>query len=164
MAPLARAFIGDYMIRPYFQCYASALNTAAAAFTSAASQDTGYTLVHWQNVGMTGIMLFCRDPSTVLSLKSSDVGFGHGDMANKGAVGIRVVLEKRRPPGESPHTEMTFVSTHLAAMEWNLDKRNKNWESIVSGLCEFCHPNKRESPVAHEFFTHFVVWPAACSI
>jgi hypothetical protein len=147
MAPLARAFIGDYMIWPYIQCYASALSMASAAFTSVASQDPGYTLVHWQNVGMTGIVLFCRDASTVLSLKSSDVGFGHGDMANKGAVGIRVVLEKRGLPGESSHTEMTFVSAHLAAMEWNLDKRNKNWESIVSGLCECCHPNKQESRV-----------------
>ncbi|KAI0388576.1 DNase I-like protein [Xylariaceae sp. FL0594] len=143
MAPLARAFIGDYMTRPYFQAYASALNRATAASAAASPRDdAGFTLVHWRNVGMTSIMLFCRDPSAVLSLQSSDVGFGPGDMANKGAVGVRVVMEKRGAQGESSHTEMTFVSAHLAAMEWNLDKRNKNWQAIVSGLL-FEDPKKR---------------------
>ncbi|KAI1320428.1 DNase I-like protein [Xylariaceae sp. FL0255] len=134
MAPLAKAFIGSYMIGPFFQCYEVSVNTAAAAFV--AGQDPAsrpkppfYTVIATRNVGMTGIVLLARDPSVVHGLQSSEVGFGAGDMANKGAVGLRMLFAR-----DSQSTELTFVSTHLAAMEWNLDKRNKNWESIVSGL------------------------------
>ncbi|KAI1818558.1 DNase I-like protein [Poronia punctata] len=135
MAPLANAFIGGSMIKPYFQSYTSALNLATSESMSSQSGKPPYTLVHWHNVGMTGIMLFCHDRVSVLKLQSSVVGFGAGDMANKGAAGIRVHVSKEgQPRGRMQDTELTFVSAHLAAMEWNLEKRNQNWRSIVSGL------------------------------
>ncbi|KAI1079603.1 DNase I-like protein [Whalleya microplaca] len=139
MSPLAHAFIGSYVLHPYFQRYESAVNFAAAKFVADEDRrhqpkDCPYTLVTTRNVGMTGIMLFARDPTAVQDLQAAEVGFGAGDMANKGAVGLRMLYRKKNARGILKETELTFVSTHLAHMEWNLEKRNKNWESIVSGL------------------------------
>ncbi|KAI5917278.1 inositol 5-phosphatase [Camillea tinctor] len=139
MAPLAKAFIGSYVLNPYFQSFEHAVNLAAANFIAEEerhnrSKDNPYTLVRTHNVGMTGIMLFARDPDAVHGLQAAEVGFGAGDMANKGAVGLRMLYQKASAEGDIRETELTFVGTHLAAMEWNLEKRNKNWESIVSGL------------------------------
>ncbi|XXH05853.1 serine/threonine protein kinase [Hypoxylon texense] len=140
MSPMAQAFIGSYVLGPYFQRYESAVNLAAAKFVAEEERqhrpkDRPYTLVMTRNVGMTGIMLFAREPSAVRNLQAAEVGFGAGDMANKGAVGLRALYEKQGAGGRvSASTELTFVSAHLEAMEWNLDRRNKNWESIVSGL------------------------------
>ncbi|KAI1374899.1 DNase I-like protein [Hypoxylon crocopeplum] len=140
MAPLAHAFIGSYMINPYFQRYESAVNIAAARFAAEQERqhrpkDRPYTLVSTRSVGMTGVMLFACEPAAVRNLQAAEVGFGTGDMANKGAVGLRMTYKRENPDsGVSTRTELTFVSAHLAAMEWNLDRRNKNWETIVSGL------------------------------
>ncbi|KAI1345543.1 Endonuclease/exonuclease/phosphatase [Xylaria sp. FL0043] len=103
-----------------------------------------YTLVTTRNVGMTGILLFARDPGALQDVKSTEVSFGAGDMANKGAVGLRMLLSKHDADGRKIQTELTFVGTHLAPHEWNLEKRNKNWASIVSGLL-FEDPKKLRS-------------------
>jgi hypothetical protein len=138
MAPLTNAFIGSYMISNYFQSFESTINLAACSLVTEQGQDPPrnppYTLVDARNVGMTGIMLLSRDPVALLNLQSAEVGFGTGDMGNKGAVGLRMLCAKKDARGETRHTELTFVSTHLAAMEWNLEKRNRDWESIVSRL------------------------------
>ncbi|KAI1100987.1 DNase I-like protein [Jackrogersella minutella] len=140
MSPLARAFIGSYVLSPYFERYESAINIAATKFAAEEERqnrpkDSPFTLVSMHNVGMTGIMLFARDPAALQNIKVAEVGFGAGDMANKGAVGLRTLYRKEDTDGSLlASVELTFVSAHLAAMEWNLNKRNKNWESIVSGL------------------------------
>ncbi|GAP92089.1 putative endonuclease exonuclease phosphatase [Rosellinia necatrix] len=164
MAPLAESFIGPYMISSYYQKYASAVNLAAShrlaaergqvqqgpwkepeADSREGSQDghqrrgdvpgsSPYTLVTTRNVGMTGIMLFARDPNAIHDLQSTEVGFGAGGMANKGAVGLRLLFSKEDAQGRERQTELTFVGTHLTAHEWNLENRNRNWETIVSGL------------------------------
>lgn len=143
MAPLPSAFIGSYLLKPYFDRYESALNLAADKCVAdegrpprSRDRNRPYTLVTTRNVGMTGIMLFARDPAAISDLQAAEVGFGAGDMANKGAVGLRMYYEKA-----GTQTQLTFVSTHLAAMEWNLERRNRNWESIVSGLV-FADPRK----------------------
>ncbi|KAI0169735.1 DNase I-like protein [Hypoxylon sp. FL1284] len=157
MAPMAQAFIGSYMLAPYFQRYESAVNLAAAKFVGEEGGQHGqkvYTLLTTRNVGMTGIMLFARSPAAVRGLQAAEVGFGAGDMANKGAVGLRALYEKQGADGRiTASTELTFVSAHLEAMEWNLNRRNKNWESIVSGLL-FEDPKKfAERPSLHP--THY---------
>ncbi|KXJ94162.1 inositol 5-phosphatase [Microdochium bolleyi] len=153
MAPLAKAFIGTQMLGQYFGAYGEALNRAAARHhaehASSGEDATGkkdpFSLVATRNVGMTSSMLFARDAAAVSNVRAAEVGFGAGDMANKGAVGLRLLYTgesdsdsgSRSGSGRearSNKTEMTFVTTHLAAMEWNLAKRNKNWESLVSGL------------------------------
>ncbi|KAI1263909.1 DNase I-like protein [Xylariaceae sp. FL1019] len=148
MAPLADAFIGSYMISPYFSKYEQAVNMAAANFVAeqAASpeqipKEPIFTLVTSRNVGMTGIMLFARDPSALRKTKDTEVGFGAGQMGNKGAVGVRSLFVRQNAKGISKATELTFVATHLQAFEWNLEKRNQNWETIVSGLRkQYIHP------------------------
>lgn len=97
-----------------------------------------YTLVRSKNVGMTSILLFARDPKTVTDIQEAEVGFGAAEMGNKGAVGFRIVYE---PLGSDQSSEMTFVATHLAAMEWNLARRNANWAAIMRGLT-FDNPEK----------------------
>lgn len=74
-------------------------------------------------------MLFARDPARLKDIQAAEVGFGAAEMGNKGAVGLRALYEI---DGES--TELTFVATHLAAMEWNLPRRNANWGTIMRGL------------------------------
>ncbi|KAI0405592.1 Endonuclease/exonuclease/phosphatase [Xylaria palmicola] len=148
MAPLAQSFIGSYMIEPYFQAYASAVHIAARSCLNWTGQDredgpfdSPYTLVASRNVGMTGIMLFALDPRAVSGVTSTEVSFGAGEMANKGAVGLRMLFSKKNALGYPRHTELTFVATHLAPHEWNLERRNRNWETIVSGLL-FRNPRK----------------------
>ncbi|KAI1122828.1 Endonuclease/exonuclease/phosphatase [Nemania abortiva] len=154
-----------------FQCYASAVNLAArndVAWSGRAQErDRGvvgcsdadedayqnqeepggspYTLVTSRNVGLTGIMLFALNPEALHHLKSTEVGFGAGDMGNKGALGLRMLFSKEDAGGRTRQTELTFVGTHLAAHEWNLEKRNKHWENIVSGLL-FEDPKKLRGP------------------
>lgn len=141
VAPLTDAFRGSYFLDPYLSCYESALNQAAARYIADEQRedrpvDPPYTLVKKCNVGMTGIMLFARDPNSLANVKAAEVGFGAGGQANKGAVGLRLTFRK-----DTEITELTFVSAHLAAMEWNLERRNKNWASVVSGLV-FENPRK----------------------
>lgn len=53
-------------------------------------------------------------------------------MGNKGAVSVRILYDVDGTGAAS--TEMTFVATHLAAMEWNLARRNANWAAIMQRL------------------------------
>ncbi|KAK3954351.1 putative PI phosphatase [Pseudoneurospora amorphoporcata] len=160
VAPLAYSFIGPYFLNPYYARYAEALNLAAGQLLDQADDNYGtstssngavsnggdpYTLVRAKNVGMTAILLFARDPSKIKQIEEAECGFGAADMGNKGAVGLRVTWSDGKDTtistGEPKTTELTFVATHLAAMEWNLKKRNANWRSIVSGLT-FANPRE----------------------
>ncbi|KAK1750287.1 DNase I-like protein [Echria macrotheca] len=153
VAPLSYAFIGSYFLNPYYARYEEALNLASARLLSTsldhvqdgseyAHQTAGgarisprpYTLVRAKNVGMTSILLFARDPAAVQRIEEAECGFGAADMGNKGAVGLRVTWGDH-----ARSTEVTLVATHLAAMEWNLKKRNANWRTIMSSLT-FANP------------------------
>lgn len=151
VAPLSYSFIGAYFLNPYYARYEEALNLASArlleakALPSDGSQASPrptprpYTLVRAKNVGMTAILLFARDPTHIHKIEEAERGFGAADMGNKGAVGLRVTWSDAPNGATTPATEVTLVATHLAAMEWNLKKRNANWRTIVSGLT-FANP------------------------
>ncbi|KAL7808254.1 DNase I-like protein [Trichoderma gracile] len=154
VAPLSYAFIGDYFLKQYFERFGEALNLAAslhhsqtgyyqnASTTSSTSSlplaptspsnrgKQHFTLVKALNVGYTAIMLFARHPDRLTNIQEAEVGFGVAEMGNKGAVGLRALYEA----GNGESTELTFVATHLAAMEWNLPRRNANWGAIMRGL------------------------------
>ncbi|KAK3898517.1 Endonuclease/exonuclease/phosphatase, partial [Staphylotrichum tortipilum] len=153
VAPLSYAFIGPYFLNPYYARFGEALNRASSrllAGTAAAADGddsspsaplTGasgepYTLMRSKNVGMTAILLYARDPARIQKIEEAECGFGAADMGNKGAVGLRVTW---RGDDATTDAEFTFVAAHLAAMEWNLKKRNANWRAIVSGLT-FANP------------------------
>ncbi|KAH8729642.1 putative inositol 5-phosphatase [Ilyonectria robusta] len=141
IAPLSYCFIGGYFLNPYLTRFEEAVNIAAQnhgdahpaqgdSLTQPAGPARPYTLVRANNVGYTGIMLFARDPSRLQDIQEAEVGFGAAEMGNKGAVGLRMLYEG----GSGESTEVTFVSTHLAAMEWNLPRRNANWAAIMRGM------------------------------
>ncbi|KAK3363428.1 DNase I-like protein [Lasiosphaeria hispida] len=152
VAPLSHAFVGSYFLNPYFSRYEEALNLASARLvatiedgdsdgtTSVTEQAERrvpphpYTLVRAKNVGMTAILLFARDPGALRQIEEAECGFGAADMGNKGAVGLRVIWSEPSAAELGRSAELTFVATHLAAMEWNLKKRNANWRTIMSGL------------------------------
>ncbi|RCI08733.1 hypothetical protein L249_4741 [Ophiocordyceps polyrhachis-furcata BCC 54312] len=166
VAPLSKAFVGEYFLRGYLERFEEAVNGAAMTMTpkrkktktktktketemetetetettSTASttttttktttENTPYTLVKARNVGYTAMMLFARHPARLSAVREAEVGFGAADMGNKGAVGMRTLYSD----DDGRTTELTFVATHLAAMEWNLPRRNANWAAIMRGL------------------------------
>lgn len=114
--------------------------------------DYPYKLVEARNVGMTAILLFARKPDAIHHIQLAECAFGIANMGNKGAVALRVTYSDAGtaaggdgeagdgpaggPPGtagaaERRTTELTFVATHLAAMEYNLRRRNANWATIM---------------------------------
>lgn len=140
IAPLSYCFIGGYFLNPYLARFEEAVNLAATHYADALRDDVTrlaappvkpYSVVRAKNVGYTGIVLLARDPARLRNVQEAEVGFGAADMGNKGAAGLRVVYEGR---GKGEETELTFVATHLAAMEWNLPRRNANWAAIVRGM------------------------------
>ena len=155
MAPLSYSFIGSYFPNPYYARYDEALNLASLRLLADEGGDANdegrrydtlptkasrpYTLVRAKNVGLTAILLFARDPAAVRHGEEAECGFGAADMGNKGAVGLRVTYEPQDAGGLARTTEVTLVATHLAAMEWNLKKRNANWRTIMSSLT-FANP------------------------
>ena len=141
IAPLSYCFIGGYFLTPYLSRFEEAVNLAATHYAdtirgitrpepSIAGPVKPYTVIRAKNVGYTGIILLVRDPTRLQNIQEAEVGFGAADMGNKGAVGLRLLYEGSK--GRS--TELTFVATHLAAMEWNLARRNANWAAIVRGM------------------------------
>lgn len=83
---------------------------------------------------MTALLMFARDLSVIHDVEVAHCGFGVADMGNKGAVGMRISYGGSDTIPDSKHSKLTFVATHLAAMEWNVRRRNANWRSIVASL------------------------------
>lgn len=146
VAPLGFSFVGGYFLNPYISRFEDALNLAAVRFddennrtkdnvisvTPTADQPKKpYGLVKTGNVGYTALLVFARDLDRVKDVQEAEVGFGTADMGNKGAIGVRCLFEGA---GGGDGTEVTFVATHLAAMEWNLARRNANWAAVMRGM------------------------------
>lgn len=105
--------------------------------------DYPYKLVEARNVGMTAIMVFARKPDAIHHIKHAECAFGIANMGNKGAIALRVTYADAGTTDsddggsdvngdtdsavERRTAEITFVATHLAAMEYNLRRRNANW-------------------------------------
>jgi hypothetical protein len=145
---MSYSFIGGYFLNPYIRQFEDALNLAALRHhdgvvtvtpTAGEQPRKPYSLIRSGNVGYTAIILFAREPERVEDVLEAEVGFGAADMGNKGAVGLRCVFNKGENGGGKG--EVTLVATHLAAMEWNLAKRNANWAAIVRGLT-FANPEE----------------------
>ncbi|KEY68748.1 hypothetical protein S7711_00619 [Stachybotrys chartarum IBT 7711] len=146
VAPMSYSFIGGYFLNPYIAKFEEAINLAAIQYgeerqdvvsvsPSGQGPKKAYTLVKAGNVGYTAILLFARDPTRVRDVQEAEVGFGAAEMGNKGAVGLRATYQVE----DGTSTEITFVATHLAAMEWNLHRRNANWAAIMNRMA-FANP------------------------
>lgn len=101
-----------------------------------------YTLIAKKALGGTALLVFTRDGSTtkrVADVRVAEAAVGvFGLMGNKGAVGVRVVLEGEEgwdEKGEGQGEEIvTLVVAHLAAHDRGLERRNCDWRSIVQRL------------------------------
>ncbi|CAK7272601.1 hypothetical protein SEPCBS119000_005212 [Sporothrix epigloea] len=162
VAPLGCAFVGSYFLDPYLSRFGEALYLAVSRAkdghqlgddSNEDDEETGetvqiqqgqprpqkkayqpYHFVRQANVGMTAILMFARDPSAVHDVEVAHCGFGVADMGNKGAVGLRISYGNKDAFSASKLSKLTFVATHLAAMEWNVRLRNANWQSIAANL------------------------------
>jgi hypothetical protein len=130
IAPITHSFIGGSFLIPYFSRFHHAVQNAAIKLAGATNDTPMYTAIAARNVGMTGIMVFSKDPSAIQDLETGGVGVGMADMGNKGAIGVRFTYHG----GGAASTELTFVAAHLAAMEEELLRRNEDWKNIVRGL------------------------------
>lgn len=131
VAQIAQSFIGGSFLVPYFARFEDAVNIAAEQISG--NSTDRYTSVVTRHVGMTAIIVFAKDPATIESIETAGVGLGASEMGNKGAVGVRLLYRDVNSTGEAS-TELTFVAAHLAAMEWELERRNEDWKNIVRGL------------------------------
>lgn len=127
LAPLPQSFVGGFLLAPYFGRFHHAVQKAARKLSGV--DDDPYTLIAARNIGMTGIMVFAKDPDAIQDLETAGVGVGVADMGNKGAVAARFAYQQ----GDS-HTELAFVAAHLAAMEDAVPRRNEDWKNIVRRL------------------------------
>lgn len=128
IAPIAYSFLGG----SYLQCYLNEF-TKAVDIAGTSLNGASYVNIVNRNVGMTAMMVFVLREQTkrVRSLKTAEVGVGLLEMGNKGAVGV--VMEFESQEDEAP-VSLTFVSAHLAPMEWNVKRRNEDWKNIVRRL------------------------------
>lgn len=133
-APLSYAFLGARYLDPYIHAYVTAIQNATS---SVLRQD--FSLVGRNNVGMTVVLVFVKDVNLdkIKYVDYAGVGCGLWNMGNKAGVGIKIGYEV--PQGEDTDldasiVELTFVGMHLAPHEWNVERRNQDWEAIVRGL------------------------------
>ncbi len=140
IAPLPLALIGGSFLIPYFEKFYDAVQKASRKYASAEENGPVYSPIAARNLGMTGIMIFAKDPSCIKDIETGGVGVGLWEMGNKGAVGVRFTFQQG-----PASTELTFVAAHLAAMEGELQRRNEDWKNIVRGLVFSSTTSKRKT-------------------
>lgn len=126
IAPIPYSLIGGSFLVPYFNRFHDAVEKASKKLTN---DESSYTPIAARNIGLTGIMIFAKDPTLIKDLEAGEIGVGAWSMGNKGAIGIRFTYGNG-----NTSTELTFVATHLAAHEEELRRRNQDWKNIVRGL------------------------------
>ncbi|KAA8568875.1 hypothetical protein EYC84_007854 [Monilinia fructicola] len=126
IAPIPYSLIGGSFLVPYFNRFHDAVEKASKKLSTDGSV---YTSIAARNVGLTGIMIYAKDPTLIQDLEAGEIGVGAWSMGNKGAIGIRFTYGSG-----NTSTELTFVAAHLAAMEEELQRRNQDWKNIVRGL------------------------------
>jgi hypothetical protein len=133
VAPIAYSFLGGSYLTPYFDLVAETVALASAEKgDNAKDKDNVYVNLLTRNVGMTALMLFVKSAMTdrIQRIQTAGAGVGFWRMGNKGAVGARIGVSN----AVGGHVELTFVAAHLAPMEWNVKRRNWDYEQIVRNL------------------------------
>ena len=140
IAPIPLSLIGGSFLVPYFERFYHAVQRGSRKAANATDNAPIYTPVAARNLGMTGIMVFAKEPSCIEDIETGGVGVGLWEMGNKGAVGVRFTYHQG-----PASTELTFVAAHLAAMEGELQRRNEDWKNIVRGLVFSSSSSKRKT-------------------
>lgn len=130
IAPIPHCLIGGSFLVPYFSRFHDAVDQASQQVAGTTDAEGHiYQAVVARNLGMTGIMVFAKDYDAISDIETGGVGVGYGGIGNKGAIGARFTYH-----ANGTSTELSFVAAHLEAMEWNLERRNADWENIARGL------------------------------
>lgn len=105
-----------------------------------------YTLVAKKVLGGISLLVYTRDKtvtSKVVDVRVATAACGiFNVMGNKGAVGVRVVLDDEEEDDKTSvdsqentgNSVFTFVNAHLAAHDSGLQRRNSDYKSIVERL------------------------------
>lgn len=127
IAPIAHSFLGGSLLKPYYDPIVEAVNLAA-------DSRAAYVELKRHNAGMTAIIVLAKSTliNQVQLVQTADIGVGDYDLGNKGAAGVRVYLRPNNDDGDP--VPLTFVSAHLAPHEMAVERRNRDWTKIVTGL------------------------------
>ncbi|KAB8975992.1 hypothetical protein FH972_026871 [Carpinus fangiana] len=141
IAPLAHAFLTGSFIHPF-------LRRAWKAVKIAAADRADYEYVFARNVGTTAILLFAvpETRARIHSLEFGGTAAGDHDLSNKGAAAVRLAYDV----DHDSTRRLTFVAAHLAPMEPDFERRNKDWEIIASTLVFEPVDGKRSAAVSPE--------------
>ncbi len=137
--PMSHGLIGGSLLTPYTNRVEDAVEIAARKMVKSGDEMASgpgqniYAKVAQHNIGMVILLVFSLDSTAVSDTKRGGVGLGVNGMANKGAAGLRFKYHDKKA-GKEAWTELTFVAAHLAAMEWELERRNEDWANICRGL------------------------------
>lgn len=146
-APLQHYALAGFS-RPTLDLHESQL---LRAVESHAGSGETYTLMAKHTIGGIALLVFTRDRSVtsrIVDVRVGTAGFGLGGlMGNKGAVGVRLVVDETAEDdaGKTPDlnesstdeedaTSFTFVSTHLAAHQEQCARRAADWQALVERL------------------------------
>lgn len=123
VTPIAYSFLGGPFITDYLERVQQSLQIAAERRTGSSNAYYG---VQAHSVGMTSAMVFVKKElkNKISDVQIAGVGVGVWEMGNKGSAAIRLSVGGQ---------ELTFVAAHLAPMEDQVERRNKDWEDIVKG-------------------------------
>lgn len=156
VAPIAYAFLGGSYLQPYLNNAKRAVDLAADAF-----DENIYVNIASANVGMTAISVFARQDFVKNVEDSSNAGVGVGlwEMGNKGAAGVRINVSI-----DNISSSLTFISTHLAAMESARERRNEDWANIARGLVFEHTQSNSPNPEAEETETSPLLSPSQSSL
>lgn len=131
IAPLGHSFLGGSLVKPYLSRFRDAVNAAAH---QRFDDDGSYSNVVSTNLGMTALIVLARHETRdrIWWVETAGVGVGLAAMGNKGAAAARLGLGG--DGDDEGETVLTFVAAHLAPMEWNWERRNRDWQDICRGL------------------------------
>jgi len=130
--PLPEALLGSpaAQLTRYEQKLQTEVQAHAQRCASTTKEDLPeYILVRKVVMGAIALFVYAEESlaSQIKDVCESSVGCGPLFMSNKGAVGVRFGLKGRS-------STWTFVTAHLAAHDYNLERRNLDWRNIVSRL------------------------------
>lgn len=98
-----------------------------------ASQNNQYDCIEMEEMGSVGIYFFCKTTLTseISSVETRYLPFGVEGSATKGCVCISCTIQNK---------QFVFISSHLEAHDFNLQKRNDQYHLIKEKI-QFSHGN-----------------------
>ncbi|KAM0792175.1 hypothetical protein ACM66B_004872 [Microbotryomycetes sp. NB124-2] len=156
MIPLHLALLG--LSKTALDAHDSRLNSALSQHYSTSSSSSSYVLLAKKCLGAIALLVYVRrdklDNVRDIRVASAACGIA-GVMGNKGGVGVRVVVnddnkdkddegDARPDPRSRGRHVLTFVTAHLAAHDKGLERRNRDYQTLVERLV-FAHDSTSQT-------------------